>query len=46
MSNSEMDFEGPPVVERVVTVFAAMDEEIYASRFAAWQAKLQSHFPI
>src|SRR4029077_2515349 len=46
MSNSGIDFERPPVVERVVTVFAAMHEEIYASRFAAWQAQVQLHFPI
>jgi uncharacterized protein (TIGR04255 family) len=46
MSEPRLDFERPPVVERVVTVVAKMDGEIYASNFDAWRTEVQAEYPI
>jgi hypothetical protein len=46
MSESRLKFERPPVIERVATVFAKMDEEIYTSNFEAWRAIVEPEFSI
>ena len=39
-------YEHPPVIERVMSVYAEVSEELFESRFEAWKAIVQREYPI
>ena len=39
-------YEHPPVIERVMSVFADVSEELFESRFEEWRAIVQREYPI
>jgi hypothetical protein len=38
-------YKRPPVVERVATVWAEVDQELYEAQFEAWRLQVESEFP-